>query len=203
VPARGGLRVIAGSARGRVLVGPPGRATRPTAGRLREALFSMLEAVGVDFSSTLDLYAGTGALGIEALSRGAEACTFVEADPRSAGVVRQNLERTGFLGRGTVVTGRVGRWRPPVDATFTLVLADPPYDDVTAWASIERSIDGALDADATLVVEHAARRPPPPALARRPLWRDRRHGDGAVAVYRAASERPEPGSEEHNSGEDA
>jgi 16S rRNA (guanine966-N2)-methyltransferase len=163
----------------------------------------MLEAADVDFASTLDLYAGTGALGIEALSRGAEACTFVEADARSARVVRQNLERTGFLDEGSVVTGRVGRWRPPADAAFTLVLADPPYDDATAWTSIERSVEGALDADATLVVEHAARRPPPPALARRPLWRDRRHGDGAVAIYRAASERPTHDDGERRSGEDA
>ena len=203
MPARGGLRVIAGSARGRVLVGPPGRATRPTAGRLREALFSMLEAADVDFSSTLDLYAGTGALGIEALSRGAEACTFVEADGRSAAVVRQNLDRTGFVERATVVTARVGRWRPAPDAAFTLVLADPPYDDGAAWASIERTIEDALDAGATLVVEHAARRPPPAALAHRPLWRDRRHGDGAVAVYRAALERPTVDDGEHSSGEDA
>jgi len=203
VPARGGLRVIAGSARGRVLAGPPGRATRPTAGRLREALFSMLEAADVDFSSTLDLYAGTGALGIEALSRGAEACTFVEADPRTAAVVRQNLERTGFLEEGTVVTGRVGRWRAPEGSVFTLVLADPPYDDGTAWTSIERSVEGALEADATLVVEHAARRSPPPALAHRPLWRDRRHGDGAVAVYRAAAEEQAPDDGDRSSGEDA
>jgi len=186
-----------------VLVGPAGRATRPTAGRLREALFSMLEAADVDFASTLDLYAGTGALGIEALSRGAETCTFIEFDARSAAVVRENLERTGFLDGGTVVTARVGRWRPPPEAAYTLVLADPPYDDATAWTSIERTVEGALDADATLVVEHAARRPPPPALAHRPLWRDRRHGDGAVAVYRAPSQEPTHDDGQQHSGEDA
>ena len=88
---RGGIRVIAGSARGLVLSGPPGGGTRPTASRLRESLFAMLESAGCDFSRVLDLYAGTGAPGIEALSRGAGHCTFVEGDGRACEVVRRNL----------------------------------------------------------------------------------------------------------------
>ena len=87
-------------------------ATRPTSARLREALFSMLEAGGMLRSPVLDLYAGSGALGIEALSRGLERCTFVEADGRTCGVIRANLERVGLPG-GAVVRGTVGRWQPP------------------------------------------------------------------------------------------
>ncbi len=182
----GTLRVIAGEARGRVLRAPDGAATRPTSGRLREALFAMLEAMGADFTDVLDLYAGSGALGIEALSRGAEHATFVEQDARVLTTLRGNLGLVGFEGRATVVRGRVGRWRPPDDVSYTLVVADPPYDDAASWGDIERSVGGHVAPDAVLAVEHSARRVAPLVLANLPLWRDRRQGAGAVAIYRAA-----------------
>lgn len=180
--------MIAGSARGRVLRLPLGAPTRPTSGRLREALFSMLEAADADFDRVLDLYAGSGALGIEALSRGAGSGTFVEVDPRAIAAVRDNLARLGFEAESTVVRARVGQWLPGADATFTLVLADPPYDEAAAWDAIERSVQGNLAPGATLVVEHAAKRGPPPRLAGLALWRDRRHGEGAVAIFREPHE---------------
>lgn len=183
-----GVRVIAGSARGIMLKQPPGRATRPTSGRLREALFSMLEAAGADFSEVLDLYAGTGALGIEALSRGEGRGTFVEADPRVAALLRENLERAGLSERARVVTARVGRWRPAPETAYTLVMADPPYDDATAWGAIAETIRGVLAPHAYVVVEHAARLEAPETVAGRRRWRDRRQGDGAVAIYRSESE---------------
>lgn len=184
------LRVIGGDARGVTLVQPRGVATRPTSARLREALFGMLEAVGADLGAVLDLYAGTGALGIEALSRGDGRCTFVEADARAAAAIRANLERTGFATRARVVHAAVGRWRPPGGAAYALVLADPPYDDVTAWGAIERTVAGARTPHAMLAVEHAGRASAPAQLGGLPLWRDRRHGDAAVAIYRA----PHPGA---------
>ena len=178
------VRVIAGTARGRTLRLPPGRATRPTSDRLRESLFSMLDAAAVDMSETLDLYAGSGALGIEALSRGAGRCTFVEQDARACLTTRENLRRVGLEERGQVVRGRVGRWRAAPGPAVTLVLADPPYDDAAAWDAIERTLAGSLSEGALLAVEHAARHEPPAMLAGLPLWRDRRQGDGAVALYR-------------------
>ena len=178
------MRVIAGTARGRTLRLPPGRATRPTSDRLRESIFSMLDAAAVDMSETLDLYAGSGALGIEALSRGAGRCTFVEQDARACLTTRENLRHVGLEERGQVVRGRVGRWRAAPGSAVTLVLADPPYDDAAAWDAIERTLAGALSGGAMLAVEHAARNEPPAALAGLPLWRDRRQGDGAVALYR-------------------
>ncbi|MCC6236916.1 MAG: 16S rRNA (guanine(966)-N(2))-methyltransferase RsmD [Dehalococcoidia bacterium] len=182
----GSIRVIAGEAGGRILRAPPGGGTRPTSGRLREALFAMLEAIPADFSEVLDLYAGSGALGIEALSRGAEHATFIEQDPGALGAVRGNLGLVGFAERATVVRGRVGGWRPPEGVTYTLVVADPPYDDAAAWGAIERTVRGHVARDAVLVVEHSARRVPPPMLAGLPLWRDRRQGEGAVALYRTS-----------------
>jgi len=184
-----GPRVIGGSVGGIELRWPKTGATRPTTGKMREALFSMLEAADVSFDEVLDLYAGSGALGIEALSRGDGEATFVEADRRAIGVIRENLGRVGFVSRGTVVVGKVGRWAPPEGARYTLVLADPPYergtyDDGGAWGAIEITVRGSLAEDAAVVVEHDARQSPPPALAGLSLWRDRRHGSGAVAIYR-------------------
>jgi 16S rRNA (guanine966-N2)-methyltransferase len=168
-----------------VLKQPRGRGTRPTASRLREALFAMLEAADADLTEVLDLYAGTGALGIEALSRGAERCTFVEADTRAAAVLRENVERVGMREQGTTIVAQVGRWRPPQGTAYTLVVADPPYDDAAAWQAIDETLREALAPHALVAVEHAARVVAPDELAGLPRWRDRRQGDGAVAIYRA------------------
>jgi 16S rRNA (guanine966-N2)-methyltransferase len=177
------LRVNAGSARGVQLRTPPGAVTRPTSARLRESLFAMLEAADADFDSVLDLYAGSGALGIEALSRGAAHCLFVESNYRACRVIRDNLGRAGVSERGEVMTARIGHWRPSEGAIFTLVLADPPYDDIGSWLAIERAIDGALAPTVLIAVEHAARNEAPVSLGGCPIWRQRRQGDGAVAAY--------------------
>lgn len=185
------MRVIAGSARGILLRQPRGAPTRPTSGRLRESLFAMLESAGADFSQALDLYAGTGALGIEALSRGDGHCTFVETDARAIEAIRENVRRAGFEERATVVPARVGRWRPPHDARYTLVTADPPYDDGQAWAAIAATLERVLATHAIVAVEHSARQASPQVLAGLSRWRERRQGDGAVALYRA-DDRAEP-----------
>lgn len=148
----------------------------------------MLEAGEMLRSPVLDLYAGSGALGIEALSRGVERCTFVERDRRTCAVITENLKRVDLEG-GTVLGGTVGRWRPPAGERYALVLADPPYDDAASWAAIEASVDESLTADAAIAVEHEARQTPPDQLAGRLLWRDRKHGDSAVAIFRPASAR--------------
>ena len=123
-------RVIAGTLGGRRLRTPPGLATRPTTDRVREALFSSLGAL--DGRSVLDLYAGSGALGIEALSRGASRATFVEHDQRTAAVLRENLAELG-LTAAEVVVADVSAFlrRDPAlcGAPYDVVLADPPYAD--------------------------------------------------------------------------
>lgn len=177
--------MIAGSARGRELRHPRGT-IRPTSARLREALFSMLDAAALLRSPAIDLYSGSGALGIEALSRGVQQCTFVEANGESCKVIDENLKRVAVTG-GTVICGRVGLWRPLEGETYALVLADPPYDDLASWAAIETSILGALTTDATIAIEHRTRQQPPEEVAGRQLWRDRKHGGGSVAIYRPTS----------------
>jgi 16S rRNA (guanine966-N2)-methyltransferase len=123
-------RVIAGVARGRRLAVPAGRHTRPTSDRAREGLFGTLLALCGSLSGlrVLDLYAGSGAVGLEALSRGAEHVLFVESDPRAARVIRDNIEAVGLPG-GELVTDRVDRLlaRGPGPAAYDLAVADPPY----------------------------------------------------------------------------
>jgi len=123
-------RVIAGAARGRRLAVPPGRLTRPTSDRAREGLFSTLTAIRGPLAGArvLDLYAGSGAVGLEALSRGAARVLFVEADPGAARVIRGNLAAVGLPG-GHLVTGRVERVLargPDGEPGYDLVVADPP-----------------------------------------------------------------------------
>ena len=146
----------------------------------------MLSSSQADMTEVLDLYAGTGALGIEALSRGEGRCTFVEAEAAACRVIHENLRRTRMEDRAAVVRGRVGTWRPPDGAEYTLVLADPPYGVGGAWQAIERSVAGALTPHAIVTVEHAARETAPRTLLGRSMWRDRRQGDGAVAMYCSA-----------------
>lgn len=177
------MRVIAGSHGGRPLVAPKGDATRPTTDRVREALFSILgELRGV---RALDLYAGTGALGIEALSRGASHAVFVESGRPALAALRTNLTKLDLDARATVLALPVQRAVPALAAAgpFGLVLCDPP------WAAVEAALDalvalaeaGAFADGALVVLEHAAR----DTLPERPplVWREtRRYGDTALAL---------------------
>lgn len=123
------MRVIAGTARGRRLVAPPGPATRPTPDRVREATFNALGSMGaVVGASVLDLFAGSGALGIEALSRGAADATFVDVDRDALTALEANLAVTGLATQATVVASPVDRFLRGVgDRTWDLALIDPPY----------------------------------------------------------------------------
>ncbi len=151
---------------------------------MRGALFSALEALGADFSRVLDLYAGTGALGIEALSRGAQKCDFVERDRGMAEVIRGNLEATGFGDRAKVYLGSVERVIDRLDGDYSLVLADPSYDDPAAIFTLERVAQSTLvDEDSVVVYEHSARGEAPGTLGPFSLARQLRHGDSALSIY--------------------
>ena len=125
------MRVIAGVARGRRLAAPPGTTTRPTSDRVREATFNALGSLGAVVDATvLDLFAGSGALGIEALSRGAARCTFVEPDRAARAAVEANLATCGLAAQATVVAGPADRFVADATRTgarFDLALLDPPY----------------------------------------------------------------------------
>jgi 16S rRNA (guanine966-N2)-methyltransferase len=157
-------RVIAGAARGRRLAVPPGDGTRPTGDRAREGLFSALESEfgGLSGLSVLDLFAGSGALGLEALSRGAEKVLLVEADRRVTRLIAQNIATVGLPG-ARVVADRAERavaGEVPKEAPFDLVLLDPPYavadgEVVTILTALAEG--GRLAEDAVVVLERSAR----------------------------------------------
>ena len=136
------MRIIAGAWRGRPLLAPPGRATRPTSDRAREGLFSMLQSRLGTFEGleVADLFAGTGALGLEALSRGAAHCTFVEKDRDALDALRRNVERLG-AGDKADVRALAVEHAPPPRRPCDLILIDPPYGSGAA-AALAR-IDGA------------------------------------------------------------
>lgn len=187
-------RIIAGTVGGR-RIAVPASGTRPTSDRVREALFSALDAdPGLAGAAVLDLYAGSGALGLEALSRGAAHALFVESDRRAAATLRRNIAGLGLGEAASVRVARAGSvLAAPAPCRYDLVLADPPYSvpnaEVTGWLR-DALRNGWLADGATVVVERPARTDafewPPPLRPRR----DRRYGDTTVYVglcYRADS----------------
>ena len=171
---------------------PRGRETRPTSDRVREALFSALGNVAG--ATVLDLYAGTGALGIEALSRGAAHALFVERDRAALAVLRENLRALSLEPRTAIIALPVDRALAEVArrGPYHLLLVDPPYADVAAAVDLVGNLvgRGAVDGAARIVVEHASRDEAPehPALE---LEDTRRYGDTAVSRYVVAT--PEAG----------
>ena len=173
------MRVVAGEFKGRRLVAPRGRRTRPTADRVREALFSMLG--DVSGARVLDLYAGSGALGIEALSRGAESAVFVERDRAALAALERNLEATGAPGE--VRRQDVARFLARQEGTFDLVFCDPPYDGAPAIAAtLAAALPEILDEDARIVTESDKRNP---LVLPLPLVVERSYGDTRIAIHSA------------------
>ena len=157
------MRVIAGDARGRKLAAPKNLRVRPTADRVKEALFSMLVSRLGEFDEmrVLDIFAGTGALGIEALSRGAGYAVFVDAHPESAELIRKNLETTGFAGKAKVVvqdaTSALKRLTGG-EAPFHLVFIDPPYHEGHTESTLESLASSPLiDQGTTIVAEFSSK----------------------------------------------
>jgi 16S rRNA (guanine966-N2)-methyltransferase len=172
------MRIIGGQARGRRIHAPEGHGTRPMTDRARESTFNMLYSLGgVEGAVVLDLYAGSGSLGLEALSRGAERVHFVEADRRAAAALRRNVADLGFAERSTVMVSPVDRALPglgPADLAF----CDPPYAD-DPWSELLAAVP------APLVVAHTAREVAiPPGWA---VLRHRRYGRAVVTILERAA----------------
>jgi 16S rRNA (guanine966-N2)-methyltransferase len=189
------MRIIAGSLGGRRIDAPPGRTTRPTSDRVREAVFSRLDAIagGVGGRSVLDLYAGSGAMGLEALSRGAACVLFVERDRRAATVLERNISSLGVsddvvVARGDVAS--IAESRELAGSPFGLLILDPPYRIENA--EVREVIDSLVARDAiasgcVLVWEHGSDTEPEPGE----MWKSlgsKRYGTTTVTVYEASSE---------------
>ena len=180
------MRVIAGSRRGRRLSGPEGNILRPTSDKVRGALFSII-GPQVSGSRFLDLYAGTGAVGIEALSRGASAVTFVESDPNVVALLRKNLRTCQLLDQAQVWIERTATfldhkdwWGGPYDVLF----ADPPYaalDELDVMIHAWRP--GLLSSHASVIIEQDAHTELPASIGHAALVRRYQYGDTALYLY--------------------
>jgi 16S rRNA (guanine(966)-N(2))-methyltransferase RsmD len=180
------LRIIAGELKGRRLATPDWSGLRPTSDRLRETLFNVL-AAAVRGARVLDGFAGTGAVGIEALSRGAAHVTFVERDPRAVRLIERNLSRCGVDDRYAIIRAGFADAAAKLDEVWEIVVLDPPYGQAeldSALAAAERLVAGS----GLLVVEHAKRDPPPARAGALTLTRTLVAGDSALAFYRAAQD---------------
>ena len=174
------MRVIAGIHGGRRLVSPAGTDTRPTADRVREALFSILGPARVEGARVLDLFAGSGALGIEALSRGAAEATFVDCDPRAIRAIRANLET---LGLEAEVVRADWRRAPRGARQYDLLFLDPPYRHAERLApELSEAMEGLLDPGGTLVTESDRSAPLDLDM---PLRDERRYGDTLIRFHGA------------------
>jgi 16S rRNA (guanine(966)-N(2))-methyltransferase RsmD len=176
------MRIIAGTNKGRTLKAPKWDGLRPTSDKLRETLFNILQA-RVDGSRVLDVFAGTGAVALEALSRGAAAATCVESDRRAAGLIAENAALCGEANRCAIIRDVVERalLRPLPGGPFDIIVLDPPYDyaqldDAVANAASQRAAGGIV------ILEHASR-VTPPQPAGLSLTRTVKSGDSALSFY--------------------
>ena len=184
------MRVIAGEAKGRRLKAPKGKRVRPTSDYLREALFGILgsSVLGVRF---LDLYAGSGAVGIEALSRGGAEVVFLEQDPACLRVLRENVKTAG-LRQNRVLAGDVLRVLPRLARqreSFDIIFLDPPYGSGLAPSTLEVVASGdLLRPRGVVIVEHFAKEPLPERIGNLRRIRERAHGQTVLSFYARAPE---------------
>jgi 16S rRNA (guanine(966)-N(2))-methyltransferase RsmD len=190
------MRVIAGSAKGRPLIAPKGQVVRPTTDKVKGAIFSMLDAIALrraeeeggggsfPFARVLDLYAGSGALGIEALSRGAQHVDFVELLPAARAAIAENLRRTGFADSAAIHAMDAATVASTIRASYDLILLDPPYNDPSLPALLESLGRSTNVAEGALVVlEHDRSVAAPSSVGQLRLWRTRYHGGTAISVF--------------------
>ncbi len=184
------MRIIAGTAGGRRIKAPPGQGTRPTTDRVREALFSRLESRldGLDGVRVLDLFSGSGALGLEALSRGAAGAVMVERDRRCAALIKQNARDLGLAQEARVLAMAAGKALELLageGARFGLVLADPPYDLDPGPTMARLAVGDLLQPGGLVCLEHGKKRDlsePPPGLE---LVKRKTYGDSVLSLFQS------------------
>ena len=183
------MRVIAGKAKGHQLKVPRGTAIRPATDLVRGAIFSILEIIANDWSQVLDLFSGSGALGIEALSRGAGWVDFVDRHPRCCDIIRQNLEKTKLAAQAHVYCCSVVKALSFLDKEYSIILMDPPYSDSSIGNVVSQLATSKLvGANSVVVVTHSPHLSLDPTYAPLNLIKERRHGDSYIAIYQKESQ---------------
>jgi len=186
------VRVIAGEFKGRRLVTPRGRRTRPTADQVRLALMDTLSP-WLPRARVLDLYAGAGGVGLEALSRGAAHATFVERDAQALRALAANVEALGVAGRARVVRQDVGRALGALGRAgerFTIIFLDPPYEDAIDAVLEGVARAGLAAADGIVIAQHRTKRPPAASSGTLVLSRTRKFGETTLTFFRALQAEP-------------
>ncbi len=180
------MRVIAGKAKGHRLKAPKDASvTRPATDLVRGAIFSILETMTGDWRRVLDLFSGSGALGIEALSRGAEWVDFVEREPRCCDIIRQNLEKTRFTEQAHIYCRDVAKAILFLNKEYSIILIDPPYSNPSIGKLVARLAGSKLvGAESIVVVTHSPRIPLDASYSTLNLIKERRHGDSCISVYK-------------------
>lgn len=178
------MRVTGGKVKGTQLKTLPSHAVRPTTSVVRQAIFSLLENMPIDWHRVLDLYAGSGALGIEALSRGAEWVDFVDNRKSCCDIIRTNLRKTGELHRTHIYCCSVNRAITFLDNSYDIIFLDPPYSDPsTNSLLINLAKSNLLGENSTIVLCHANRFPLNSAYDNLHLVKQRRYGDTFISIY--------------------
>ena len=179
------MRVIAGQAKGFPLKVPKGTPTRPATELVRGAIFSILESSVEDWAQVLDIFSGSGSLGIEALSRGAGWVDFVDQEPRCCAIIKENLNKTNLAGQARVYCQSVERAISLLDKEYNIVLMDPPYSNTDIGKIIEKMANSRLvGARTTIIITHSSRFRLNPSYGPIKLQREYRHGDSVIALYR-------------------
>jgi 16S rRNA (guanine966-N2)-methyltransferase len=178
------MRVIAGKAKGQHLKFPKGTKTRPATDLVRGAIFNILENITSDWTQVLDLFSGSGALGIEALSRGAGWVDFVESEPRCCGIIKENLEKTNLAEQAHIYCRSVAKALSFLDKEYSIILIDPPYANSLIGNLITQLATSKLvGTKSTVVVTHSSRLPLNPTYATLNLIKEHRHGDSCISIY--------------------
>lgn len=187
------MRIIAGAFKGKRLVTPKGDRTRPTADQVRIALMDTLMP-WLPEAHVLDLFAGAGGVGLEALSRGAGSATFVEKDPRAVEALRANVDTLGVREHTRVLRGDVHRELPRLHAEgarFRIVFLDPPYDAELVAPTLEQLGGGGLtEIGGVVIAQHFTKRPPADSIGRLVAFRTRRFGETTLTLYRSTGPLP-------------
>ena len=182
------MRVIAGKAKGHQLKVPKGTTTRPATDLVRGAIFSILETTTSDWTKVLDLFAGSGALGIEALSRGADWVDFVEHEPRCCDIIKQNLEKTRLAAQAHIYCCSVAKALCFLDKEYSIILMDPPYSNSSIGNLVTQLATSKLvGTNSIVVVTHSPHLPLDSTYATLNLIKERRHGDSCIAIYQKES----------------
>jgi len=178
------MRVIAGEAKGTQLKGPDRATTRPATDLVRGAIFAMLENMASEWSRVLDLYAGTGAMGIEALSRGAQWADFVDRQRRCCDIIKQNLSKTKLAARAHVYCVEVEKAISMLEKAYGIIIMDPPYRNESIGETIAKLANSKLiNNDTIVVITHSCHLTLESQYPPLSLIKERRHGDSCIAIY--------------------